>query len=34
VARDAQVFRFSRPMGLHALREGVDFLEDHLRAGS
>jgi hypothetical protein len=31
VARHVQVFRFSRPMGLQALREGVEFLEDHLR---
>ncbi len=30
-ARDVLVYRFSRPLGFDALREGVDFLEDHLR---
>jgi len=29
-ARDIPVFRFSRPLGFHALREAVDVLEDHL----
>jgi hypothetical protein len=31
VARDVPVFQFSRPMSFDALRQGVDFLEDHLR---
>ena len=30
-ARDVPVFRFSRPLGFHALRKAVDILEDHLR---
>jgi hypothetical protein len=29
-ARDIPVFRFSRPLGFHALGEAVDVLEDHL----
>jgi hypothetical protein len=29
-ARDIPVFRFSRPLGFHALGEAVDMLEDHL----
>ncbi len=31
VARDVPVFRFSRPMGFDVLRQGIKFLEDHLR---
>lgn len=31
MARDVPVFRFSRPMGFDVLRQGVEFLEDHLR---
>ena len=30
IAKDVSVFRFSRPKDLRFLREGVDFLEDHL----
>jgi hypothetical protein len=30
-ARNVPVFRFSRPTGFDALRQGVEFLEDHLR---
>jgi hypothetical protein len=30
-ARRVPVFRFSRPMGFDALREGIDLLEGHLR---
>jgi hypothetical protein len=31
VARNVSVFQFSRPMGFDALRQGVEFLEGHLR---
>lgn len=31
VARDVPVFRFSRPRGFNTLRQGLEFLEDHLR---
>jgi hypothetical protein len=30
-AREVPVYRFSRPLGFHALREVVDVLEEHLR---
>jgi hypothetical protein len=29
-ARDVPVYRFSRPLGFHALREVVNLLEEHL----
>jgi len=31
LARQVPVFRFSRPMGFDALRDGVEFLEAHMR---
>jgi hypothetical protein len=30
VARDVQVFRFTRPLGFHALSDSIDLLDNHL----